>query len=105
MKINPIGINAYQEMANRTQASRKPVAVNHTEPTQKPGKINIPGRVDKAGSDISVRLEGQDYAEMLSPEEKQALELLFEKYGDKRGKSGSASVNPSGLGTFVDVKL
>jgi hypothetical protein len=105
MKINPIGINAYQEMTGHAQASRKPAVANQAELIQKPGKINIPGRIDKTGSDISIRLSGQDYAEMLSPEEKQALELLFEKYGDKRGMPNSGTINPSGLGTFVDVKL
>ena len=105
MKINSIGINAYQEMTGKAQANKKPVELNKSEQVQKTGKIQIPSRVDRVGSDLSVKLEGENYAEMLSPEEKQALELLFEKYGDKRGIANSSTTNRPGLGTFVDVKL
>lgn len=105
MKINSIGINAYQEMANRAQASKKPVAPIKSEQVQKTGKIQIPVRTNRTGSDLSVKLNGEDYAEMLSPEEKQALELLFEKYGGKRGITNSGAANRPGLGNFVDVKL
>ena len=105
MKINSIGINAYQEMTGRAQASKKPVETIKNEQIQKPGKVQIPSRTDRVGSDLSIKLDGEDYAEMLSPEEKQALELLFEKYGDKRGITNSSSTNRPGLGTFVDVKL
>ncbi len=105
MKINSIGINAYQEMTGRAQANKKPVEANQSAQIQKTEKIHIPGRVDKVGSDLSVKLAGEEYAEMLSPEEKQALELLFEKYGDKRGIISSETTNRPGLGTFVDVKL
>lgn len=105
MKINTIGINAYQEMTGRAQASKRPVEANKSELVQKTGKIQIPGRVDRVGSDLSVKLEGEDYAELLSPEEKQALELLFEKYGDKKGITNSGATDRPGLGTFVDVKL
>lgn len=105
MKINSIGINAYQEMTGRAQANRKPVETNKSEQVQKTEKIQIPGRVDRVGSDLSVKLEGEDYAKMLSPEEKQALELLFEKYGARRGNENSNATNRPELGTFVDVKL
>ena len=105
MKINSIGINAYQEMTGRTQANKRPVETEKIEQVQKPGKVEIPSRLNKVGSDLSIRLEGEDYADMLSPEEKQALELLFEKYGDKRSLSNSNTAGQPGLGTFVDVKL
>jgi len=42
---------------------------------------------------------------MLSPQEKQALELLFEKYGDNKGGLIQSTANRPGLGTFVDIKL
>ena len=51
MKINAIGINAYQEMTGRAQASKRPVEANKSEQVQKSGKIQIPGRVDRVGSD------------------------------------------------------
>lgn len=105
MKINSIGINAYQEMAGRSQANKKPVETNITNQIQKTEKIQIPSRINRLGSDLSIKLEGEEYADMLSPEEKQALELLFEKYGDKRGITNSNAANRPGLGTFVDVKL
>jgi len=105
MKINSVGINAYQEMMGKANANKKPVETTKTEQIQKTEKIKIPGRTDKIGSDLSIKLAGQEYAEMLSPEEKQALELLFEKYGDKKGILDSNTTNRPGLGTYVDVKL
>ena len=76
-----------------------------TDQIQKTGKIQIPSRADRIGSEISVKLENKDYTEMLSPEEKQALELLFEKYGDNKGGLIQSTANRPGLGTFVDIKL
>ena len=105
MKINSIGINAYQEMAGKAQANKKPVETTVTNQVQKADKIKIPGRTDRIGSDLSIKLEGEEYADLLSPEEKQALELLFEKYGGKRGSLNSNANNQQLLGTFVDVKL
>jgi len=105
MKINSIGINAYQEMTGRTQVSKRPVEMNTGEQIKKSVKIRIPGRADKVGSDISVKLRGENYADMLKKKKKQALELLFEKYGDKRGIIDSGTADRPGLGTFVDVKL
>ncbi|MCP4703807.1 MAG: hypothetical protein GY865_04280 [candidate division Zixibacteria bacterium] len=105
MNINSVGINAYRDMTGKTQTSKKPVEAEKTVQIQKPEKIKIPGRIDKIGSDVSIRLEGEEYAEMLSPEEKQALELLFDKYGDKRGMLNSGNSSRPGLGSFVDVKL
>jgi len=92
-------------MTGKAQTAKRPVETNKNEQIQKTGKIQIPSRTDRIGSDLSVKLEGIDYAEMLSPEEKQALELLFEKYGDKKGSMDSSASNKPELGTFVDVKL
>ena len=105
MKINSIGINAYQQMTGRTQASKRPAPQEKTEQTQIIGKIQIPTRPDRVGSDISVRLDGENYAEMLTPEEKQALELLFEKYGNQQVSAGGVKSEQAGLGQFVDVRL
>ena len=105
MKINSIGINAYQEMTGRVQSGKKPAVIDKTEEKVKAGKIQIPGRINKVGSDISVKLGGSEYASMLSPEEKQALELLFEKFGDNKGMNITESTSRPGLGRFVDVKL
>ena len=54
MKINSIGINAYQEMTGRAQASKKPVETIKSEQVQKPGKVQIPSRADRVGSDLSL---------------------------------------------------
>lgn len=105
MKINSIGINAYQQMTGRAQASQKPVPQEKTEQAQIIGKIQIPSRTDKVGSDISIKLDGKDYADMLTPEEKQALELLFEKYGAQKTGTAAVQTEQSGLGRFVDVRL
>ena len=101
MKVNSIGINAYQKLAEQPAQNRKPVSADE-KATEKTGKINIPVQTNQIGSRLGVKLQGNEFMNMLSDEEKRAFELVFEKFN---GNNGSKSAGREGLGRFVDVKL
>jgi len=100
MKVNSIGINTYQQLNDKQQVNRRPLENSQTKPAAKIGKVNIPVQSDKVGSDLAVKLPGENYMEMLSAEEKEAFEMVFKKFNGSSGASGQ-----NGLGRFVDVKL
>jgi len=105
MKISSIGVNAYREMTTQAQTNQKPVPANRLDQSEKTSQVLIPGQTNALGSKLSVKLPNANYADMLSSEEKKALELLFEQYGNKFGSAASTSAGDAGLGNFVDVKL
>jgi hypothetical protein len=105
MKISSIGVNAYREMTDQTRVIQKTSVPKQPEHIEKTGQVHIPGQANNIGSKLSVRLPSADYAEMLSPEERQALELLFQHYGKGIGKAAASANSEAGLGNFVDVKL
>jgi len=105
MKVNPLGVNAYQQMTGQSRVTRRPdMAENKTAAVQT-GKISIPGQGENSGSKLSVKLSGGNFMEMLAPEERQALELLFNKYESGQLAGGTRQGQSSSLGNFVDVKL
>jgi hypothetical protein len=104
MKISSVGINAYQEMVEPRQSMKNPPPASPEQNTVTKS-VHIPDRVDRVGSRLSIKLENGDYSKILSPEEKQALELLFKKFGDGRGLSDISATSRPALGNFVDVKL
>ena len=105
MKISSIGVNAYREITNQSRVNQKPPAPKQPDQTEKASQVHIPGQTNTIGSKLSVKLPNADYAEMLSSEERQALELLFEQYGKNFNTATSRSTGNAGLGNFVDVTL
>lgn len=100
MKVNSIGINTYQQLNDKQQVNRRPVDKSQNKQAEKIGKVNIPVQKDKVGSDLAVKLPGENYMDMLTAEEKEAFEMVFKKFN---GSGGASEQN--GLGRFVDVKL
>jgi hypothetical protein len=100
MKVNSIGINTYQQLNDKQQIARRPVENTQNKQAGKIGKINIPVQKDKVGSDLAVKLPGENYMEMLTAEEKEAFEMVFKKFNGAGGAPGQ-----NGLGRFIDVKL
>ena len=105
MKINPVGVETYRQAMGKPQVNNNAVAENKARVNDT--RLKIPGQAEKIGSKLSVKLKPGTFIDMLSTEEKQALELLFAKYnnikqGDYRpdGETGQAH-----LGNLVDVKL
>ncbi len=105
MKINPVGVEAYRQAMNKPQVDNKAVAGN--KPRINENRIKIPGETERTGSKLSVKLKPGMFSDMLSVEEKQALELLFAKYSNIKQSEYNANseAGQTHLGNFVDVKL
>ena len=105
MKINPIGVETYRQAMGKPQVENKAVAENKTRINET--RVKIPGQVEKTGSKLAVKLHPGSFVDMLSTEEKQALELLFAKYNNvKQGDySPGGDTGQAHLGNLVDVKL
>jgi len=106
VKINPIGIQSYQQLTNRQNQVNE-----QAEKSQKTDDIlNIKPKEITERSEISVRAPEGSYAEFLSTEEKSALELLFNKYQDSDrfgsafNKNNARNENKT-LGKIIDVKI
>ena len=111
MKINPIGINAYQQMTGQ-EVARKQIDgdTSDSAPVDKE-KVAIPPQADAHSSRLAVKISRGNYAEYLSDEERQALEMLFSRFSD-RSRFGPGYVrdiapteDDAYLGNKVDVKV
>jgi len=104
MKVNPIGIQSYQQI-NRND--RQPQIEKET-PFQLPGdKVTIQPQDEVSQSKVAVKAKVESYDAMLSPQEKQALDLLFSRFKEsgRFGYSGTEETDSKSLGNFVDVKV
>jgi hypothetical protein len=103
MKINPLGIQTYQELTRRETST--PRAGNETSPT--PERVAIEPKQSATRSRLAVSAPTGSYAEFLSTEERQALDQLFAKF---RGHERFASDNSDDrsadgqVGNWIDVK-
>lgn len=108
MKVNAIGIENYRQAMDNTRVQNQP-ATESKKQAEKTDRIEIPGQRQKVGSDLSVRLRPGSFADMLSNEEKQAFELVFQKFNGLRAGEGvyakNGGTNESHLGNYLDVKL
>ncbi|MFH1687344.1 MAG: hypothetical protein ABIE70_07460 [bacterium] len=111
MKINPIGLQSYQESVRRDNqpTNADPSQVSPQPTTDKTVKIRPQDEAQR--SRMAVRAPRSTYADNLSPEEQRAMELLFSRFRDA-GRFGPGYVaDPGttdqatpGLGGLVDVK-
>ncbi len=109
MKINAVGIDAYRQVQNDPQLNRKSSATDNKISGEKADRVQIPGQGDNVGSKLAVQLKKGGFVDMLSVEEKRALEMVFEKFRalEINGKSydNNGATRKSNLGNLVDVKL
>ena len=110
MKINPIGIQSYQQL-NRRDTNNASVAGEEKQAQQLDEKVSIAPQTETSGSRLSVKVPSGNYAEFLSPEEKSALELLFSRFSDSErfgagyNKDVSEQKVNTSLGKVIDVKV
>ncbi len=100
MKINSVGIEAYRQLGGNAQVNRHSQS-GKTESALKSGRVEIPIQDNRVSSKLGVKLKEGSFLDRLTPEEKQALEMLFSKYGAGGVNGSSDSLKP---GTFVDFK-
>jgi hypothetical protein len=106
MKINPIGIQSYQQLNRQDQ----PAAAPRPEP-QPESTVSIDPKSQPPTSQLAVKASGANYLNALSGDERKALDLLFSKFRDT-GRFG-ANYKPDGdnqreegvLGRLIDVKV
>ena len=108
MKVNPLGIQAYQQMNRSDRSSSEAAAQRASLPTDQNVVIEPQSGVSKSA--VAVKAPSGSYARFLSAEERQALDLLFTKFSDT-SRFGSAYAAESSetageqLGRLVDVKV
>ncbi|UCC43436.1 MAG: hypothetical protein JSU65_09855 [Candidatus Zixiibacteriota bacterium] len=108
MKINPVAIQSYQQISrqNRPDSQEDTVAADQAART-----VEIQPQDHDSSSKLAIRADVKNYAELLSPEEQQALELLFGKFNDtgRFGAAYNADPTSSGesrhVGRIIDVKV
>lgn len=110
MKVNPIGVQSYQELVRRDQTpAQKPQQdVEAARDTIKP--LSIKPQDEAQRSRLAVQAPRPSYADNLTEPEQRALDLLFSRFRDAgRFGSGYRTGEESGgdespVGNFVDVK-
>ncbi len=108
MKISSIGIQNYQQV-NRQENSR-PETAERRSGTQNSDPVLIQPQSTQPSSILAVKAPTGTYADALSPQERQALELLFARF--KEGGRFNAAIRAevessgeSGVGNIIDVKV
>jgi hypothetical protein len=108
MKVNPLGIQAYQQMNRSDRTSSEASASRASLPTEQNVVIEPQSGVSKSA--VAVKAPAGSYAKFLSAEERQALDLLFTKFSDtsRFGSAYAAETSEAAteqLGRLVDVKV
>ncbi|MBU8934572.1 MAG: hypothetical protein KOO62_11285 [candidate division Zixibacteria bacterium] len=107
MKINPLGLQSYQQLTAR----RQPSASQSEDARAVDNTLTISPQETSAQSNLAVKAPEGNYSSFLSPEENSALEMLFRRYADS-GRFGSAynrsadtRENEQPIGRVIDVKV
>jgi len=107
MKINPVGIQSYQQLNRQNQS---PVPAAKTEETGVKESVLIEPQSSLKKSAVAIKGPSGDYAKYLSTEERQALDLLFSRYADTSRfgaafQAEQATDDAPTVGSLVDVKV
>jgi len=108
MKVNPLGIQAYQKMNRTDRPSSETAASRASLPADQ--NVVIEPQSGASKSAVAVKAPSGSYAKFLSTEERQALDLLFTKFSDtsRFGSAYAAEISDTAgeqLGRTVDVKV
>lgn len=109
MKINPVAIQSYQQISQRDRTAARPNIDDQARASE--SKATITPQESDAGSRIAVKPVSGNYAEFLTVEEKNALDLLFSrfkdssKFGPGYARDAAAGSDNSLLGGTIDVKV
>lgn len=112
MKVNPSGIAAYTGVDSLAQAARqreRQQVVSEDKTAQGAERVRIQPNPEATGSSLAVKA-GSEFSHLITPEERAALELLFERYAERSesrstyGAEGAAQRGPK-LGAKVDFRV
>jgi len=108
MKINSVGIQNYQQL-NR-QDNNRPLATDRHSAADTQDPVLITPQSAQPSSVLAVKAPSGTYADALTPQERQALDLLFARFKESgrfngvARMDGDASGEP-GVGNIIDVKV
>ena len=108
MKINSVGIQNYQQL-NRAENNRSDAA-DRRAPADAPDSVLIQPQTAQPSSPLAVKAPSGTYADALTPQERQALDLLFARFKEngRYPVGGRGEAEPSGelgVGNIIDVKV
>lgn len=110
MKVNPVAIQSYQQAVRREDsAALKPGDKNEAADSGK--NVKIAPQNEGVESRVAVKARVGNYADILTPEEKNALDLLFsrfrdaDRFGPGYRQSASTGEDENLLGGMIDVKV
>ena len=101
MKINPLGIQSYQQITRRENPT--PEAARQEDRTTVRDSIAIEPKKE-TGSKLAVSGPSGTYADFLSADEQKAMELLFARF-QETGRMAQTAGEDKILGRVVDVKV
>lgn len=114
MKISPIAIQSYQQLNQNQkpadQASNSQEKLSEGVSKSAESRLTIRPAANET-SRLAVKSSRGSYADLLSPQEKQALDLLFNRFRDSQrfGPAYRSEEQSQGdaenLGSLVDVKV
>jgi hypothetical protein len=108
MKINPIGINAYQQIA-RTGKAAPSAAGNNQLPAA--SQVKIQPQSPQAPSRVSIKPHSANNESIMTVAERNALDSLLKIVNEKSAANAGYArdnrtvENPEAIGNFIDVKV
>ena len=109
MKINPIGIQSYQQLTKRDNPVNSAPNLKRSETTE--STVTITPQTDRLSSRLAIKAPRGSYAEFLTSEERKALELLFRRFSDSSRfgpgyqRETDNAEQPTTVGSIVDMKV
>ncbi len=107
MKINPIAIQSYQQVNNRNSQSAQ--KANDANLLKADEKVTIKPQ-ETGKSKVAVKAQNSSFADYLSPEEKNVLDILFNRFKDTERFGGALQADiqqtkENSLGQTIDLKV
>lgn len=108
MKINSVGIQNYQQIGR--QENNRPLATDRHTAADTQDPVLITPQSAQPNSVLAVKAPSGTYADALTPQERQALDLLFARFRESGRFSGVARMDgengsEAGVGNIIDVKV
>jgi hypothetical protein len=109
MKINPLGIRAYQHLERQDRPTAPESQVRPQGETESTVLVEPQSPLQKSG--LAVKAPSGSYAKFLSPAERQALDMLFAQFGNSTrfgaayNEGNADGADQQTVGRLVDVKV
>ena len=110
MKVNPVAIQSYQQ-AIRRDDKVAPEGQDNNQAVDAGKKVKIAPQNEGIESRVAVKARVDNYADILTAEEKNALDLLFsrfrdsERFGPGYRVDASQDTDDNLIGGMIDIKV